>query len=60
MYNPGRTPYFVYYYEDHDNLASLMTIMQHAGAIYDIAFNNVPHYNLAEEFVSYLLGESSG
>ena len=57
-YNPGRTPFFVYYYEDHDYLSSLMAIMQHAGAIYDIAFNDVPRYNLTEEFVSYLIGDA--
>lgn len=56
MYNPGQTPFFVYYYEDHEYLASLMTIMQHAGAIYDVAFNDVPRYNFTEEFVSYLIG----
>ena len=58
MYNPGPTPFFIYYYEDHKYLPSLMTIMQHAGAIYDIAFNDVPRYNFTEEFVSYLIGET--
>lgn len=58
MYIPGPTPFFAYYYEEHENLASLMTILQHYGAIYDITFNNVPRYNLNEEFVSYLLGEA--
>ncbi len=57
-YNPGPTPFFTYYHEDHDYLLSLMTIMQHAGAIYDNAFNKVPRYNLTEEFVSYLIGDT--
>ena len=57
MYNPGPTPFFVYYYEDHEYLPSLITIMQHAGAIYDVAFNDVPRYNFTEEFVSYLIGD---
>jgi hypothetical protein len=57
-YTPGSTPFFVYYYEDHEYLSSLITIMQHAGAIYDVAFNNVPRYNFTEEFVSYLIGEA--
>ena len=35
----------------------LITIMQHAGAIYDVAFNDVPRYNFTEEFVSYLVGD---
>ena len=56
-YTPGPTPFFVYYYEDHEYLPSLMTIMEHAEAIYDIAFNNVPRYNFTEEFVSYLIGD---
>lgn len=57
-YNPGSTPFFTYYYEDHKFLPSMMTIMEHADAIYDIAFNSVPRYNFTEEFVSYLIGEA--
>jgi len=57
-YNPGSTPFFVYYYEDHEYLLSLMTIMQHADAIYDVAFNDVPRYNFTEDFVSYLIGDA--
>ena len=56
-YNPGPTPFFVYHYEDHEYLLSLMTIMEHARAIYDVAFNDVPRYNFTEEFVSYLIGD---
>lgn len=55
-YNPGATPFFVYYFEDHEYLLSMMTIMEHAGAIYDIAFNDVPRYNFKESFVRYLIG----
>jgi hypothetical protein len=58
MYNPGPTPFFVYYYDDHEYLPSLMTIMVHAGAIYDVTFNSVPRYNFTEEFVSYLIGNA--
>jgi hypothetical protein len=53
----GETPCFAYYLEDHDQLMSVLTIMEHVGAIYDIRFNNVPRYNFTEEFVTYLLGE---
>lgn len=56
-YNAGSTPFFTYFYEDHEFLPSIMTIMEHAGAIYDIAFNDVPRYNLTEPFVSFLIGE---
>jgi hypothetical protein len=55
-YNPGRTPFFVYYYEDHEYLDSQITILLHAGAVYDIRFNDVPRYNFTEEFVDYLIG----
>lgn len=57
MYNPGETPYFTYYYEQHEYLASLMTILGHAKAVYDITYNSVPRYNFTEEFVTYLIGE---
>ncbi|WP_426420959.1 hypothetical protein [Bradyrhizobium genosp. A] len=56
-YNPGPTPFFVYYYQDHQDLLAVITIMVHFGAIYEIAFNEVPRYNFTEEFVSYLIGE---
>ena len=55
-YNPGPTPFFTYYYDDHDYLPSVITIMEHAGAIYNVAFNQVPRYNFTEDFVSYLIG----
>jgi hypothetical protein len=58
-YNRGSTPLFYYFHEDHDYLLSIIMIMEHAGAIYDIAFNSVPRYNFTEEFVSYLIGEPS-
>ena len=58
-YNGGDTPCFMYFLEDHDSLMSLMTIMEHAGAIYDIRFNRVPRYNFTEEFVEHLIGVSS-
>lgn len=56
-YNGGIIPFFTYYYEDHENLPSIVTIMEHYGAIYDVAFNDVPRYNFNEEFVSYLIGD---
>lgn len=56
-YNAGATPFFTYFYEDHPDLASMMTIMKHAGAIYEITFNRVPRYNFNEMFVSFLIGD---
>jgi hypothetical protein len=55
-YNSGVTPFFAYYYEDHEFLPSIITIMEHAGAIYDIAFNKVPRYNFTKPFASFLVG----
>ena len=55
-YNGGRTPLFMYFLEDHPDLPSMMTIMEHKGAIYSIKFNNVDRYNFNEDFVDYLLG----
>ena len=57
-YNSGSTPYFVYYYDDHEFLPSIITIMEHAAAVYDIAFNRVPRYNFTESFVSFLIGDA--
>lgn len=58
-YNGSETPYFVYYHEDHPYLLSLMTIMEHARAVYDVTFNRVPRYNFTEEFVSFLIGHEA-
>lgn len=49
---------FRYYTEDHEYIDSIMTIMEHAGAIYDVSFNKVPRYNFTEEFVHYLVGNA--
>lgn len=55
-YNHGSTPCFTYFLEEHHDLMSVLTIMQHVGAIYDVAFNSVPRFNFTEEFVAYLVG----
>ena len=56
MYTPG-SPQFRYYLEDHEFLQSIMTIMVHAHAIYDVTSTRVPRYNFTEEFVRYLIGD---
>lgn len=56
-FNYGPTPLFTYYYQDHEYILSIMTIMEHVGAIYDSRVNDVPRYKFTEEFVSYLIGE---
>lgn len=55
-YNGGSTPYFAYFFEDHDGILALTTILEHYGAIYDVTFNKVTRYNFNEDFVDYLLG----
>jgi hypothetical protein len=49
-------PQFSYFAEEHTYINSIMTIMVHAGAIYDAKFNSVPRYNFTEEFVQFLIG----
>lgn len=56
-YIPGSTPYFQYFFDEHPQIKSMMTIMIHAGAIYDIKHNSVDRYNFTEPFVSYLIGD---
>lgn len=56
-YNYGPTGCFTYYYGDHPNVMAIMTIMIHFRAIYAVKFNEIPRYNLTEEFVSYLIGD---
>lgn len=56
-YNPGATPFFTYFFEDHPELLSMMTILEHNEAIYSIKFNSVDRYNFTEEFVNFLVGE---
>ena len=54
-YNAG-SPQFIYFEDEHEFLSSIMTIMLHAGAIYDARMNRVPRYNFTEEFVRFLIG----
>jgi hypothetical protein len=58
-YNYSSKRCFEYFLEDHEDLESLMTIMQHKQAIYAVPYNDVPRYNFTEDFVSYLNGEIS-
>ncbi len=57
-YGGGSKPSFQYFYEDHEYLASTMTIMVNVRAIREITFNSVPRFEFTEPFVSYLIGES--
>jgi hypothetical protein len=50
-------PQFSYHEDMHPYLRPMMTIMVHAGAIYDTKFNSVPRYNFTEEFVRFLIGD---
>ena len=57
LYNSGPTPHFEYYFEEHDQLLGVMTIMVHVGAIYSNKYNRVDRYIFTEEFVRYLIGD---
>lgn len=56
LYNPGDIPYFVYYFETHDELLGKLQVCEHYGAIYDVRRNDIPRYNFTEDFAEYLLG----
>jgi hypothetical protein len=47
-------PVFHYYFDDHPNLKSKLSILQHYGLIKDTTFNNVDRFRFTEEFVNYL------
>jgi hypothetical protein len=53
----GSERQFAYFEEVHPYLRSIVTIMMHAGAIYDVTTTKVPRYNFREEFVSFLIGD---
>lgn len=57
MYN-GSYPQLHYFLDQHEYLIPIMTIMIHAGAIYDAKMNSVPRYNFTEDFVRFLIGEN--
>ena len=57
-YGGGSKPSFQYFYENHEYLASTMTIMVNVRAIREITFNSVPRFEFTEPFVSYLIGDS--
>ncbi len=56
-FGTGGENIFQYSPERHAAIYSVMTIMQHASAIYRTSFDDPPQYNFTEEFVSYLLDE---
>lgn len=55
-YGGGTVPYFSYFHEDHDALLAKLQVCEHYGAIYDVRRNEVPRWNLGEDFAEYLLG----
>lgn len=56
-YSPGDIPYFTYFHETHDDLLAKLQICEHYKAIYDVRRNQVPRWNLSEDFAEYLLGQ---
>lgn len=55
-YNAGPIPFFTFYLEEHDELMAKLQVCEHYGAIYDVRRNQVPRWNLAEDFAEYSLG----
>lgn len=55
-YNAGPIPFFTFYLEEHDELMAKLQVREHFGAIYDVRRNQVPRWNLAEDFAEYSLG----
>lgn len=47
-------PFFVYYYDDHEQLLGKLNIMKNYGALIDIKFNDIYRYEITEDFVEYL------
>lgn len=56
-YNPGPIPFFSYFHDDHEELLAKLQICEHYGAIYDVRRNDVPRWNLDENFAEYPLGQ---
>ncbi|MXO63412.1 hypothetical protein [Qipengyuania oceanensis] len=54
-YGAGSEPQFVYYYNTHANLDSLVAILENYGAVREITSGNVRHFRFNESFVDYLL-----
>lgn len=48
-------PIFYYYFEDHDNLKSMLKVMQNYGAIIETTYNNTDRFEFTEDFAEYLL-----
>jgi hypothetical protein len=53
-YNGSERPYFVYYFQDHEELLGKLKVMLNYGALIDIKFNDVYRYEFTEDFVEYL------
>ena len=49
-----QNPIFRYYFEDHDNLKSMLKVMQNYGAIVETTYNNTDRFEFTEDFVEYL------
>lgn len=48
-------PIFSYHFEDHDNLKSMLKVMQNYDAVIETTFTNVDRFEFTEDFAEYLL-----
>lgn len=54
IYGGQDRPFFIYYYEDHDELLGKLNVMENYDALVDIAFNDIYRYEMTEDFAEYL------
>lgn len=47
-------PIFSYYFEDHENLKSMLKVMKNYGAIIETTYNDVDRFEITEDFAEYL------
>jgi hypothetical protein len=49
-----RNPIFEYYFEEHEDLKSMMKVMKNYGAVVETTHNKVDRFEFTEDFVEYL------
>lgn len=54
IYNSRRKDFFVYYYDDHENLDAKIMLLENNGLVKDITYNNTKRYVISEGFVKTL------
>lgn len=50
-----KSPAFIYYFEEHDNLQSKIQILENYGFVVDVTTTNLKKYRMTEEFVNAVI-----